>query len=113
MKAICLGVALALLWLTGCNDSHGPQKKGTSSGEPSPGNYLNNLTAQQRATKTVDTVTVNTAVERFYVQEGRCPKDLLELVELRYLSRLPELPAGANWDYDTNSGVVSIIQPQK
>ena len=104
---------MALLWLTGCNDSAGPQKKGKSSGDPS-GDYLNNLaTAQQRALKTVDTATVNKAVERFYVQEGRFPKDLLELVELSYLARLPELPAGAHWDYDTNSGVVSIVQPQK
>jgi hypothetical protein len=100
--------------LVGCHDST-PPDAGTSpkSSETTPGDYLNNLaTAQKRATKTVDTAAVNRAIEAFYVQEGRFPKDLLELVELKYIPQLPKLPEGANWNYDTNTGVVMIEKSQ-
>ncbi len=53
---------------------------------------------------------MNKAVESFYVQEGRFPNDLLELVERRYLPRIPTLPTDSAWDYDTNTGIVIIIK---
>jgi len=114
MKASCLLPMAFFVVLVGCHDSP-PPAVGTSP-KPSgtaPGDYLNNLaTAQQRATKTVDTAAVNRALEAFYVQEGRFPKDLLELVELKYIPQLPKLPEGANWHYDTNTGVVMIRKNQ-
>jgi hypothetical protein len=114
MKAICPGLAILLVMLAGCNDSTPPNRETAAPNTPTaPGDYLNNLaTAEKRATKTVDTAAVNRAIETFYVQEGRFPKDLLELVELKYIPAIPRLPEGASWDYDTNTGVVMIKKNQ-
>ncbi len=112
MKANLLAM-LAALVLVGCNDSS--QTTGASGGKSSvataPAEYLNNAAKEQkRAVKVADIAAMNKTVEKFYVQEGRFPKDLLELIEKDYLPRLPVLPDKAEWDYDTNSGVVGILR---
>ena len=114
MKAILLAL-LATLLIAGCNDSS-QTKNSSSSGDKSNvatawADYINNAAkAQKRAVKTADIAAMNKAVESFYVQEGRFPSDLLELVERRYLPRIPTLPDPATWDYDTNTGIVSIMK---
>src|SRR5262245_11883321 len=50
--------------------------------------------AQQSAVKTVDVAAVNQAIQMFNVQEGRYPKDLNELVEKKYMPKLPPVPYG-------------------
>jgi len=110
MKAISLVPALALVLFTGCNDSSPTGGNVTSGGSTNASaGYLNSLAAdQKRATKTIDATAMNKAVESYYVQEGHFPKDLLELVETRFLPLIPKLPDGATWEYDTNTGVVTI-----
>lgn len=112
MKAILLAM-LAALVLAGCNDSS--QTTGSAGDKSSvataPAEYLNNAAKnQKRAVRTADIAAMNKAVELFYVQEGRFPKDLMELVEKNYLPRLPLLPDKTEWDYDTNAGVVGILK---
>lgn len=100
-------VLLSAGLLTSCYDAP-PPNPGAAS-ESSPGGYLKNVAeGQQRAVKTVDLAAVNKAVETFYVEEGRFPKDLLELVEKNYLPVIPELPGSAVWKYDATNGIVSI-----
>lgn len=102
-----LACLLALLIVTGCNNSATSPSSGPQASKETDG-YL--AGAQKRATKTIDVAAVNKAIELYYVQEGRFPKDLLELAEKSYLPQVPELPAGQEWDYDTNSGFVKIIK---
>lgn len=113
MKTLGLVPAVLLLALVGCSKSAPPDGDAPQKTTATPGDYLNNLTtAEKRASKTVDAAAVNRAIETFYVEEGRFPKDLLELVELKYLPLIPKLPEGASWDYDTNTGVVMISKSQ-
>jgi hypothetical protein len=113
MKAIFLVVLVALL-IAGCNDS--PTDNSASSNDKSkaaiaPTDYSTKpVNRPKRAVKPVDATVMNKAIESFYVQEGRFPKDLLELVEKGVLPRIPTLPGKAEWDYDTNNGVVNIIR---
>ena len=112
VKAIFM-VMLATLLLAGCNDSS--KTAGAAGGQSSvataPAEYLNTAVKnQKRAVKTADIAAMNKTVESFYVQEGRFPKDLMELIEKNYLPRLPVLPDKVEWDYDTNSGVVGILK---
>ncbi|KAB2649146.1 MAG: hypothetical protein DVB33_06725 [Verrucomicrobia bacterium] len=112
MKSIVLAM-LSTVLLVGCNDSF--QTTGATGGNPSvasaPAEYLNKAAKEQkRAVKTADIAAMNKALESFYVQEGRFPKDLMELVEKNYLPRLPVLPDKAEWDYDTNAGVVGVLK---
>lgn len=64
--------------------------------------------AKQQAHQTADVTAINKAIEAFYVQEGRFPTNLLELAERDYIPIIPVLQEGMNWDYDTNTGVVTI-----
>lgn len=101
--------ALAFVLLTGCNDS--PPPPPASSSQTESGDYLNQAAnASRRAQKTVDLAAINKALEKFYVQEGHFPTNLMELVLHDYLPMIPVLPADMTWDYDTNAGTVSIIK---
>ena len=48
------------------------------------------------------------AIQQFGVDHGRNPKDLNELVELKYIPKLPQPPYGTKFVYDANTGVVKI-----
>jgi hypothetical protein len=98
----------------GCNDAAQPAGNKTtpeSSGNPAtaPADYLKSAAdSQKRAVKTIDKTAINKAIETFYVQEGRFPKDLYELVEKGFMKKIPEPPFGMELRYDTNSGIVTI-----
>lgn len=115
MKATSALALITAAWLfAGCGDSSsstGTPAKSDSSGNPAtaPVDYLNSAAnAQKRAVKTIDTAAINKALETFYVQEGRFPKDLFELVEKGFMKAIPEPPVGMKLNYDTNSGIVII-----
>lgn len=92
-------LAFLLVTLTGCDDTPSP------AAHPSP---ATDVTAARRAQKPIDVTAINKAAEKFYVQEGRFPTNLTELVWKDYLPMIPVLPEGMSWDYDTNSGTVMI-----
>ena len=107
-----LGLALA-----GCG-----QKQTTSTSAPStnaasgsplsaPADYVRGLgNAQKRAVQVVDTASINQAVQMFNVAEGRYPKDLDELVQGKYIGKIPEPPAGMKILYDAKTGQVTVTQ---
>ena len=66
--------------------------------------------AQQSAVKTVDTSSLNRAIQMFNVDQGRNPKDLNELVEGKYLPRIPDAPYGMKLVYDANTGTVKVVK---
>jgi hypothetical protein len=107
MKPIlALGTLFGAL-LAGCGEKPGPAAK--SDPAAAPAEYLKSAArSQQRAVKTVDTVALNKAIELFYVQEGRFPKDLDEIVEKKFIPELPPAPVGMKIVYDANTGVVRV-----
>ena len=83
-----------------------------SSGNPltAPVDYLGAVAkAKKSAEKTVETVSLNQAVQQFSVAEGRYPKDLNELVTEKYLPKLPEPPYGMKIVYDAAKGEVKVV----
>ncbi|HVV02049.1 MAG TPA: hypothetical protein VHH88_11850, partial [Verrucomicrobiae bacterium] len=58
---------------------------------------------------TVDTTSISQAINLFNVEKGRYPKDLNELVQEKYLPRLPTPPHGTRLDYDPNTGKVTVV----
>ena len=112
----CLSTAAALL-LAGCSEKSSAPAAGsnsTSSGSSplnAPADYVGALgKAQQNAVKTVDTTSVNKAIELFNVDQGRNPKDLNELVEKKYMPQIPTPPPGMKLDYDANAGTVRVVK---
>jgi hypothetical protein len=116
MKAAFLSFCAAALLLTGCKDkskqSTAATNANSSAGNPldAPGDYLRGLAkGQQSAVKTVDTSSINRAIQMFTVDQGRNPKDLNELVEKKYLPKIPDAPYGMKLVYDPNAGSVSVV----
>ena len=111
MKAVFVILLSAVV--LGCNDAKQTSDKSSSGSDGSvvgaPVDYLNSAAqAQKKAVKTVDLVAINKAIEGFYVQEGRFPKTLEELVDKGFLRAVPTPPPGMKLSYDTNSGVVTM-----
>jgi hypothetical protein len=110
---ICL---IGILLLVGCGNNESKPAQGTnstSSGNPpnAPGGYVGALgRAQNIAVKTIDTASLDEAVQMFNVQEGRLPKDLNELVEKKLIGKIPPVPYGMKLDYDAATGKVSVVK---
>ena len=114
MKSIYLIPIIAGVLLAGCGDNSSKSgSSGNSSGGSvltAPADYLNDAAkAQQKAVKTVDTTALTSAIQLFNVQEGRFPKDLNELVEKKYIARIPETPHGSKIVYDASTGTVKVV----
>jgi len=65
--------------------------------------------AQQSAVKTVDTTSLNQAINLFGVEHGRYPKDLNELVEKKFIPKIPDAPRGMRLQYDAAAGKVKVV----
>ena len=110
MKTIPALCVVSVLTLTGCGDKS--SKSDPSGGDLStaPVGYLQTITkAEQKAVKTVDISSLTKAIEMFNVQEERFPTTLSELVEKKYIPRIPEVPAGTKLVYDPGTGIVKIV----
>ncbi len=114
----CL-VLLTGLCLAGCDQKSSTSEPaaGTNAGGKegsvvsAPTDYLKAITkGEQTAEKTVDTTSLNKAVDLFNVDKGRYPKDLNELVQEKYIPKMPVPPYGTKLDYDASSGKVTVVR---
>ena len=115
-QSFCLSLAASLL-LIGCGESSNPPGQptnaatGGSSPLSAPADYAGALgKAQQTAVKTVDTTSLNQAIQMFNVENGRNPKDLNELVEKKFIPRIPDAPRGMKLEYDAAAGKVRVVK---
>jgi hypothetical protein len=117
MKTLfCFSVAASLL-LVGCgpsSDKPAQPTNGAASGSSplsAPADYVGALgKAQQTAVKTVDTASLNQAIQMFNVDQGRNPKDLNELVEKKFIPKIPDAPRGMKLEYDATAGKVKVVK---
>jgi hypothetical protein len=119
MKASLYFSVLAGLGLTlaGCGQKQAATASAPStnaaSGSPlsAPADYVKGLgNAQKRAVQVVDTASINQAIQMFNVAEGRYPKDLDELVQTKYIGKIPDPPSGMKILYDAKTGQVTVTQ---
>ena len=108
---------IAGLLLLGCQKKEEPTAAKSpdspaSSGNPltAPVDYLGAISkAHKYAVKTIDAVALNQQVAFFQANEGRFPKDLNEMVEMKYMGALPTPPAGMQFKYDASTGSVKVV----
>lgn len=112
---VLFGIGLAILQ-AGCGDNSakpGPTNTTASGSSPltAPVDYLAAAgKAQQSAVKVADTTSLNKAIQMFSVDKGRFPKDLSELVQEKYISKLPDAPYGMKLSYDAAAGKVTVVK---
>jgi hypothetical protein len=102
--------------LTSCGDGSSGNSQATNSTSSSstplsaPADYLGAMgKAQKSAVKTVDVASVNQAIQMFHVENDRYPNTLQELVDEKFLPRLPDPPSGMNYSYDPKTGTVRVV----
>ncbi len=119
------GLVATSLLLTGCPEKRRPAN--SAGGKPAPsnparatdsekntapgplGDYARTLDkAEKKAAEVTGLTTLTQSVQQFNVLEGRLPRTLDELVESRYLSKLPAAPRGKRFVYNPQSGEVTV-----
>jgi hypothetical protein len=117
MKRPCFLSLAASLLLIGCGQSNEKPGQptnaaaGGSSPLSAPADYVGALgKAQQLAVKTVDTTSLNQAIQMFGVENGRNPKDLNELVEKKFIPSIPAAPYGMKLEYNAAEGKVKVVK---
>lgn len=121
-----LGLVSVALVLTGCPDKRRPANSpnakpaqnapakapGGDSGSQAKGplaDYAKGLSnSEKKAAEVTGTVSIGQAVQQFNIIEGRLPRTLDELVESRYLPKLPVAPRGKRYIYNPKSGEVTV-----
>ncbi|HYT60635.1 MAG TPA: hypothetical protein VEL06_10710 [Haliangiales bacterium] len=120
MKKSSLLLLLIGLAFSGCGKKDAKSASSATNGNYSSGNpvtapadYLGAIAkAKKSSEKTIDTVSLNQAIQQFNVAEGRYPKDLKELVTEKYLPKIPEAPYGMQIVYDAAKGEVKVVPKQ-
>ncbi|HYG34534.1 MAG TPA: hypothetical protein VEC99_07110 [Clostridia bacterium] len=120
MRTLFSALALTLVISTGCSEKSdkaagaSTNTTATSSGSSplnAPADYLGAMVkGKQSAVKTVDTASLDQAIQMFSVDNGRNPKDLDELVKEKYIPKIPEAPFGMKIVYDASSGTVKVVK---
>ena len=103
-------------FIVGCGDASSSkpaqQTNAASSGGSlitAPVDYLNSITkAEQSAIKSIDLSAVNAAIRQFQVEQNRLPNDLNELVQQKYIPRIPPVPYGYRLVYDPAAGEAKV-----
>jgi hypothetical protein len=112
MKTFVFVLTMGFL-LVGCGEKSDKGTAGAAGGGATevPGNYAGALgRSQNKAIKTVDTASLNQAIQMFNVDKGRNPKDLNELVQEKFIPKLPTPPVGTKLQYDATSGKVEVVK---
>ena len=113
MKSLGLLTVMAATVFSGCGEKQTAGSTDGTSSSPvtAPVDYLEAVhKGQQRAVSVTDTAAITKAVQLFQTEHGRLPKDLNELVEEKFLPRIPEAPHGSKIVYDPQTGQVKIAK---
>ena len=68
--------------------------------------------AKKHSEKVIDTAALNQTIMLFNAQEERYPKDLNELVTMKYLPSVPKPPYGMKFEYNARSGTLKVVKAQ-
>ena len=130
MKTKLLPILFVSLGLVGCSNEESAPAPATnapalptntpsaSTNKPAAGanpltapvDYLGAVAKAKRvAEKTVDLASLNRNIQLFQAQEDRLPKDLSELVAMRYIPAVPAAPAGMKIQYNSTTGETRMV----
>ena len=107
MNKLFLLPLVGCVWFAGCGDGG---SSSSSNPATAPADYLGTITkAEHSAVKSIDLSALTKAIQMFQVEQGRLPTDLNELVTMKYMAKIPEVPVGQKIVYDATAGTVKIV----
>ncbi len=68
------------------------------------------LHGQQTSMKLIDISYLHHAIQMFQIEKGRYPKSLQELLDGKYIGKIPAPPYGFKIVYNPNTGEVSVVK---
>lgn len=108
MWVIC--IAFLIVFAVACSKKTNQEQQPQSSGNPIE-QYGGVMSKTLKTAKNMDVVLpVKQLVDSFYVQEGRYPTTLQELIEKNYAKQIPQPPKGYQYKYDSSTGNVELQQ---
>jgi len=97
-----------IIMLSGCNKK---QKEEENKLTPlnAPMKYGETMGKTMKKAKIMEVVLpLKNLIDAFYIEEGRYPESLQELVDKGYIKEIPEPPEGMNYYYDPKTGKVEV-----
>ena len=100
---------LLLLLGLGCAPESGDQPAAEESQDDAPPGYLGAIAGAKKSMEgDIALAPLQQAITAFKVAEGRNPESLQELVDLEFITALPDAPYRMTLEYDPKSGAVSV-----
>ncbi len=111
MKYVVFFIGLfCLIFSFSCGKKQQPQNQPETSGNPID-QYGGVMSKTIQRAKGMDAVVpMKQLIDSFYVQEGRYPSSLQELVEKNYVKEIPAPPKGYSYSYDPSNGKITLRQ---
>jgi len=120
MKVFALFSAVLGVLVAGCGDSssskspaatNAPAKYDTGNPVTAVPDYAGAVVqAQKSMIKTIDTSALTQAIQQFNIAEERFPTNLNELVEKKYIAKIPDAPYGYKIVYTATDGSVKVVK---
>lgn len=93
-----------------CSDNSDPDDYGSGNPATAPVDYLGTINqGKNKAVTDAALLQVNSALAQYKASNLKPAANLQQLIDAGLLAALPELPAGAQWQYDTQNGTVTVI----
>ena len=97
-----------IIMLSGCNKKK-KEEENKLTPLNAPARYGETMGKAMKKAKIMDVVLpLKNSIDAFYIEEGRYPESLQELVNKGYIKEIPELPEGMNYYYDPKTGKIEV-----
>ena len=111
MKIPMIMLLAAAALLSGCGDDTKKAVKAVDDTVSAPVNYVGaTMQTEKYSQKQIDLAYVNQAIQQFQAGEGRLPKSLQEMVDEKYLGKVPDAPYGYQIVYDAAAGSIKVVK---
>ena len=99
---------LFIITLSGCNKKK-KEEENRLTPLNAPAKYGETMGKAMKKAKIMDIVLpLKNTIDTFYIEEGRYPESLQELVDKGYIKEIPKPPEGMNYYYDSKTGKIEL-----
>ncbi len=99
---------LFIIMLSGCNKKK-KEEENKLTPLNAPAKYGETMGKAMKKAKIMDIVLpLKNSIDVFYIEEGRYPKSLQELVDKGYIKKIPKPPEGMQYYYDPKTGKIEV-----